>query len=68
MKLTFAPRTFAARSLRCVTLVGPAVLGPYHAADAQAACTGAAAGEDFYAGATIGQDYHTGATEGLCYA
>ena len=66
MKLTFAPRTFAARSFRCVTLVGPAVLGPYRAADAQTVCTGAAAGENFHTGATIGQDYHTGATAGSC--
>jgi hypothetical protein len=66
MKLTFAPKTFAARSLRCATLAGPAVLGPYRRDDAQAVCTGAVAGEDFRAGATIGQDYHTGATTGLC--
>jgi len=66
MKLTFAPKTFAARSLRCVTLAGPVVLGPYRTADAQATCTGAAAGEEFLAGATIGQDHHSGATAGLC--
>lgn len=66
MKLTFAPKTFAPRSLRCATLAGPAVLGPYRMADAQAACTGAAAGEEFLAGATIGQDQHSGAMAGLC--
>lgn len=66
MKLTFAPRTLAARSLRCVTLAGPAVLGPYRTADAQAACAGATAGKEFLAGTTIGQDHHSGATTGLC--
>lgn len=55
MKQTFAPKTLAARSFRCVTLGGPVVLGPYRTADAQATSTGA----------TIGQDHHTGATAGL---
>jgi len=68
MKLTLAQKTFAAGSFRCVTLAGPAALGPPRLSDAQVYCTGAAAGENFRAGATIGQDYHTGATEGLCYA
>ena len=65
MKQTFAPKTFAARSFRCVTLGGPVVLGPYRTADAQPASTGAAAGKLFRTGATIGQDYHAGATAGL---
>ena len=68
MKLTFAQKTFAARSFRCVTLVGWAVLLPPRLTDAQVYCTGAVAGEDFHAGAAIGQDYHTGATKGLCNA
>jgi hypothetical protein len=40
--------------------------GPYRVEDAQAACTGAVAGENYHAGATIGQNYHTGATAGMC--
>lgn len=56
MKRTFTPKTFAARSFRCATLAGPAVLGPYRTANAQAACAGAVAGKDFHAGATIGQN------------
>jgi hypothetical protein len=43
----------------------PSVAGPYCAAEAQPASTGAAAGELFRAGATIGQDSHAGATAGL---
>ena len=66
MKYTFAPKTFAARSFRCATLVGPVVLKHYSIADGQAASAGAVAGQDFHAGATIGQDYHTGATAGQC--
>jgi hypothetical protein len=65
MKSTFAPKTLAARSFRCVTLAGPVVLGPYRAAEPQSVATGAVAGEDFQAGAIIGQDYHAGATAGL---
>lgn len=64
MKLTFAPKTLAARSFRCVTFGGPVVLGPYRYDEAQPACTGAAAGQDFSAGAVIGQDYHSGAEAG----
>jgi hypothetical protein len=66
MKLTFAPKTFAARSFRCVTLAGPPVVRPYRTEEAQTFCAGAVAGGDFHAGATIGQDYYTGATAGLC--
>jgi hypothetical protein len=66
MKLTFAPKTFAARSFRCTTLVGLSAVRPYRTEDAQTFCAGVVTGEDFYAGATIGQDYHTGATAGLC--
>lgn len=66
MKLTFASKTFAARSFRCTTLVGPPVIRPYRMGEAQTFCTGAVAGQNFHAGATIGQDYHTGATAGLC--
>lgn len=68
MKLTFASETFAAKSFRSATLAGSAVLGPYRADEAQAACAGAVAGEDFHAGATVGQDYRAGATAGLCHA
>ncbi len=64
MKLTFAPKTFAARSFRCVTLGGPVVLGPYRYDEAEPACTGAAAGGEFCTGAVIGQDYHSGAEAG----
>ena len=66
MKLTFALKTFGAKSFRCATLAGPVVLGPYFAVSAQTACTGALAGKDFHTGAAIGQDYHTGTTAGLC--
>jgi hypothetical protein len=66
MKLTFALKTFAAKSFRCAALAGPVALGRYFAVDAQAACTGALAGKDFHTGAAIGQDYHTGTTAGLC--
>ncbi|MCD4728202.1 MAG: hypothetical protein K8R46_11100 [Pirellulales bacterium] len=64
MKLTFAPKSLAARSFRCVTFGGPVVLGPYRYDEAEPACTGAVAGQDFSAGAAIGQDYHSGAEAG----
>jgi hypothetical protein len=67
MKLTFAPKTFAAGSFRSAAVAGPVVLKPYRAAAAQATVAGAVAGGDFRAGATIGQEWHTGATKGLCY-
>jgi hypothetical protein len=67
MKLTFAPRTSAARSFRCVTLGGPVVLGPYRMAEAQPAATGAAASEHSRTGATVGQDYHAGASAGVSH-
>jgi hypothetical protein len=55
MKRTFSPKTFAARSFRCASLAGAAVLGPYRTAKAQLAGTGAVAGKDFHTGATTGQ-------------
>ena len=67
MKLTFAAKTYAARSFRCATLVGPAVLGPYRADEAEVACCSAAAGDHFQPGADVGQDYNAGTTAGLCH-
>ena len=64
MKLSFAPKSLAARSFRCVTFGGPVVLGPYRRDEAQPVCTGAAAGLEYCTGAAIGQDYHTGADAG----
>jgi hypothetical protein len=68
MKLTFAPKTFAARSFRCTTLAGPAVFRPYRTDSGQTFSTGVAAGSNYHTGATIGQDYQPGATAGLCNA
>jgi hypothetical protein len=68
MKLTFAPKTFAARSFRCITLAGPAVFRPYRTESGQTFSAGAAAGSSFHTGAALGQDYHHGATAGLCNA
>jgi hypothetical protein len=66
MKLTFAFKTFAARSFRCVTLAGPAVARPYRLVAGQAACSGAIASEAACSGAIAGQDHHAGATKGQC--
>jgi len=57
MKLTLAQRTFAPRTFRCCTLAGSMARGPYRAAAAQAACTGAAAGEPSHSGAAAGQSH-----------
>ena len=39
-------------------------LGPYRCDEAESACTGATAGQDYSAGAAIGQDYHSGTDAG----
>ncbi|MBN1393741.1 MAG: LamG domain-containing protein [Pirellulales bacterium] len=41
-----------------------ALFGPYRVEEAQTACTGAEAGEDYNSGAIIGQDFHAGAVAG----
>jgi hypothetical protein len=64
MKLTYILKTFAAKTFRCSTLAGFAAIAPYRVSEAQAVCTGSAAGESFLPGATVGQDHTSGTTTG----
>jgi len=67
MKLTFAAKTFSARTFRSATLAGPVVLKIFKPVRAAMFVAGAVVGRCFHTGADIGQHFQAGATAGMTH-